>query len=411
MKNSLTGKMAWMGLMLFLLVGVAVPGWAQEERPRRGAERRTSGPQENEAEKAKDKDKKDEPDKKTPVTAIVGGDIITVTGPTIRKGTLLIQDGKILELGQNVTVPEGATTIDATGRTITPGFVAISMQGVGIRSTPGNRDKLEDGLDPFDRNMKYSLGVGITTGCVELSTGGGRGRRRPRVGEAEERFPGLDPEVEQYVTEAILDYGDINTSLCPCCGLPVLPTEPITPAPPAREQPRSMSVIKLSYANLDAMLLKEDVFYSPAPGALNGALNRHNWRRDILKAKEAVAEEAKAKSQPAPGNSPNTSGRSGRSGGGSGPATGGRPASGGNNSSGVSEDLKRLVKGEIAMRVRANTADEIRDMVALAKELGYRVVIEGGIEAWVVADEMGAAKASVIYTPRQRREPQPQPLR
>jgi imidazolonepropionase-like amidohydrolase len=46
-------------------------------------------------------------------------------------------------------------------------------------------------------------------------------------------------------------------------------------------------------------------------------------------------------------------------------------------------------------------------MVDLANELGYQIVIEGGIEAWALAQELGAGEASVIYTPRSRREPQP----
>ncbi len=244
--------------------------------------------------------------------------------------------------------------------------------------------------------MKYSLGVGITTGCIELATSSRGGRRRPRVGEAEERFPGLDPEVQEYVTEAMLDYGDPNTSLCPCCGLPVLPTEPITPAEPTTEQPRKMAVVKMSYGNLDAMLMKENAFYSPSPGALNGALNRHNWRRDIKKARDSIkeketADQEKAKSGAAPSSKPSS----------------GSSRSSASRGSSVNSELLSLVKGETAMRVTANTIDEIRDMVALADELDYSIVIEGGVEAWAVAEELGAAKVGVIYTPRQRRQPRP----
>ena len=59
------------------------------------------------------------------------------------------------------------------------------------------------------------------------------------------------------------------------------------------------------------------------------------------------------------------------------------------------------------MRISANTVDEIRDLVDLANELDYKIVIEGGIEAWALAQELGAGEASVIYTPRARRQPQP----
>lgn len=357
----------------------------------------------------KDAAKKETEKKSEPVLAIVGGDIHTVTGSVIRQGTILVQDGKILDVGQEIEVPEGATVIDAAGKTITPGFVAISMRGIGVRTTPTGKEKLADALDPFDRNMKYSLGVGITTGCIELSSGSSRGRRR-RSGEPEERFPGLEQPVEEYLTEAMLDYGDENTSLCPCCGLPVLPTEPITPARPTQAQPRKMAVLKMSYGNLDAMLVKENVFYSPSPGALNGALQRHNWRLEIKKARESIKAAEKAESEkakatasssakkpsttPTPKPTPKPSG-----------TTTARSST--SSRSKVKPEVLSLVKGETAMRIRANTVDEIRDMVDLANELGYQIVIEGGIEAWALAQELGAGEASVIYTPRSRREPQP----
>ena len=55
------------------------------------------------------------------------------------------------------------------------------------------------------------------------------------------------------------------------------------------------------------------------------------------------------------------------------------------------------------MLVRANTVNEINDMVDLSMEQGYDLVIQGGVEAWVLADKLGAAGVGVIYTPRTRR--------
>lgn len=349
------------------------------------------------------------------VTAVVGGDVYTVTGGVIRKGTILIKDGKITEVGQSVKVPEGAEVIDASGKIVTPGLVAISMQGVGIGGNPTGNNKLEDSLDPYDRNLKYALGVGITTGCVEMSSGGRGRRRRAPNAELGDYFPGLEQPVQEFVTEAMLDYGDQDTALCPCCGLPVLPTEPITPARPTEEQPRTMAVLKLSYGNLDEMLLKDEVFYSPAPGALNGALARHNWRRDLQKAREAIeAEKKKAEEKPAEStpaaNAATPNGNRGRGTRGQGTPPG-RPGGGnaarGSDNNRAKPELIALLKGETALRVRANTVDEINDMVDLAREQGYQVVIEGGIEAWTLADKLGAAQVGVIYTPRQRRDPQP----
>ena len=378
------------GLGLLLLIAIATAPLAAQE---------------NSEAKADKPAEKESASEDSSVLAIVGGDIHTVTGAVIRQGTVLVQDGKILEVGQSVEVPEDATVIDASGKTVTPGFVAISMRGVGLRTAPGQRDKLVDALDPYDRNIKYSLGIGITSGCIEMTAGRGRGRRgAPENGEPAEIFPGLEDPIEEYLTEEMLDYGDEDTALCPCCGLPVLPTEPITPAPPTRAQPRKMAVLKMSFGNLDAMLMKENAFYSPAPGALNGASQRHNWRIELRKTKEAIEKEAakeKEQQNSASGKNKNSSGKSSAS----------KSAATQNRSrptrSRVNQELVQLLKREVAMRIRANTVDEIRDMVDLAQELGYDIIIEGGIEAWVLGQELGAADVSVIYTPRQRRSAQP----
>jgi len=376
-----------------------VPATCAQERPRRRPPAKKNSDDKADEKKPEVKKSEAKAEESGDVLAIVGGDIHTVTGPVIREGTILVKDGKITEVGQTVTIPENAKVIDAKGKTITPGFVAISMSRIAVRSTPSGKDKLADAFDPFDRNIKYALGVGITTGCMELSSGGRRFRRR--AGEPEALFTGLEKPAEEYVTESMLDYGDENTSLCPCCGLPILPTEPITPTPPRTATPRKMSIIKLSYGNLEAMLVKESAFYSPAPGALNGALNRHNWRRDIKKAKEEIAAKEKEEKAKAAASTSKSSSKTGTS-------TSAKSSTAkktATKKSTVKPELLALLKGETSMRVRANSVTEIRDMVDLANELGYRVVIEGGIEAWAIAQELGAGEVGVIYTPRQRRNP------
>src|SRR5439155_2946457 len=82
-------------------------------------------------------EKKTEPakkDDKGKVLAVVGGDVYTITHEVIRGGTVLVKDGKILKVGQDVPVPAGATVIDAKGKYVTPGFVAVSMAGVGLQA-------------------------------------------------------------------------------------------------------------------------------------------------------------------------------------------------------------------------------------------------------------------------------------
>jgi imidazolonepropionase-like amidohydrolase len=63
--------------------------------------------------------------------AITGARIVTVSGPTIDSGTVVMQDGRILSVGASVTIPEGATIIDGRGLEVHPGFFdAMSQLGL-----------------------------------------------------------------------------------------------------------------------------------------------------------------------------------------------------------------------------------------------------------------------------------------
>ena len=55
--------------------------------------------------------------------AITNGKVVTITKGVIDQGTILVKDGKILEVGKDVKIPEGAKVIDAQGKIITPGLI------------------------------------------------------------------------------------------------------------------------------------------------------------------------------------------------------------------------------------------------------------------------------------------------
>ncbi|MFL5540237.1 MAG: amidohydrolase family protein [Longimicrobiaceae bacterium] len=58
--------------------------------------------------------------------AITGGTVYPVTGAPIPNGTVLIRDGRIVAVGAGVAVPAGAQRIDATGKWVTPGLFESS---------------------------------------------------------------------------------------------------------------------------------------------------------------------------------------------------------------------------------------------------------------------------------------------
>jgi len=98
------------------------------------------------------------------VTVIRGGDLYTITDGIIKNGMILIEEGKISDIGQNIEIPKDAKVIDAHGKVVMPGLVAVNAE-VGVIGYSGI-EKIADSLDPFDFNVSLALASGITTAMV-----------------------------------------------------------------------------------------------------------------------------------------------------------------------------------------------------------------------------------------------------
>jgi imidazolonepropionase-like amidohydrolase len=105
------------------------------------------------------------------VTAIQGGDLYTITSGIIKDGTILIKNGKIWRIGQNIEIPKDAKVIDAKGKVVMPGLIAAQAE-VGIAGY-GSINKIGDSLDPFHYSVSLALASGVTTAYV--SRGGPSG--------------------------------------------------------------------------------------------------------------------------------------------------------------------------------------------------------------------------------------------
>jgi hypothetical protein len=66
-----------------------------------------------------------------PHFAIQNARIVTVSGQTIDRGTIVIENGLITAVGRNAQVPAGAWVIDGEGLTVYPGLVD-AMSSVGL---------------------------------------------------------------------------------------------------------------------------------------------------------------------------------------------------------------------------------------------------------------------------------------
>ncbi len=74
---------------------------------------------------------------RTATFAITNAQIVTVSGPNISRGTVVIRDGLIEAVGENAKVPADAQVIDGTGLTIYPGFFdALTSLGLPPPTPP-----------------------------------------------------------------------------------------------------------------------------------------------------------------------------------------------------------------------------------------------------------------------------------
>jgi imidazolonepropionase-like amidohydrolase len=103
-------------------------------------------------------------------TVIRNATVLTVTKGTFQ-GSILIRDGKIVEAGEKVLVPEGALVIDAGGQFVMPGIIdchshiaadSINEGAVAVSSMVG----IEDVLNPDDIDIYRALAGGVTTANI-----------------------------------------------------------------------------------------------------------------------------------------------------------------------------------------------------------------------------------------------------
>jgi imidazolonepropionase-like amidohydrolase len=74
--------------------------------------------------------------------AFTNARLVTVSGATIERGTLVVKNGKVEAIGADAVVPAGARVIDATGKTILPGLVS-AWSRAGLNAPPPRGEERE----------------------------------------------------------------------------------------------------------------------------------------------------------------------------------------------------------------------------------------------------------------------------
>jgi imidazolonepropionase-like amidohydrolase len=107
-----------------------------------------------------------------PVILIENATILTVSHGTIEKGSILIKDGKIAEVGKSIKAPKDAQVFDAAGQFVIPGIIdchshiavdgSVNEGSISVSSIAN----IADVLDPDDIDIYRDLAGGVTVANV-----------------------------------------------------------------------------------------------------------------------------------------------------------------------------------------------------------------------------------------------------
>lgn len=111
------------------------------------------------------------------IVVIKAGRILTMTGPILENGLVLIENGKIKAVGRDIKIPEGAEVIEEPEGWVLPGLVdAHSSLGLVDETGRSENEELSDpnvaqlsvidGFNPFDKRIAQARAAGITAALV-----------------------------------------------------------------------------------------------------------------------------------------------------------------------------------------------------------------------------------------------------
>lgn len=286
------------------------------------------------------------------LTAITGGRVLTGTA-VIENGTVVIQNGRVVSVGTGAA-PSGARVIDARGKVVAPGFVAVDsgLGGSEISSVGGSDDlsngantisasfDVSYGLDPWSFTLPVARLGGITRAIVVPSHAGGGGGGHAHddsdfagVGDGGLQSPGL------FAGQAAIIHLAAGTDIL--------------------VRPRVAMVAPFGEAG------------AGIAGGARGA--------QFTQFKETLAEvRLYARNRAA------------------------YDRAGLRDLSLSRADLEALIpvaNGTMPLIVTVRRAADIQQVLRLAREEGVKIILDGAEEAWLVADQIAAANVPVLLNP------------
>jgi len=152
--------------------------------------------------------------KTAPPTLIRNATVMTVTKGTMENTDILLQNGKIAQIGKNLSAPAGATVIDGTGKWVMPGIIDPHSHMMSDATNEGSLSvtsmvRIQDVLNPTAVNILRALAGGVTTINVlhgsANTIGGQNAVVKLKYGRdaSEMLFPGAEPGIKFALGENV----------------------------------------------------------------------------------------------------------------------------------------------------------------------------------------------------------------
>jgi len=284
--------------------------------------------------------------------AITGGRVLTGTS-VIDNGTVVMRGGRIVSVGAG-GAPAGARIIDATGKTVSPGFVAVDS-GLGaseVSSVGGTDDQSNSantisasfdvsyGLDPWSFTLPVARQGGVTRAIVVPNHPGGSGGHNHAddsdfagAGEGGYQTPGL------FAGQAsIIHLGQ---------GTDILVRPRVAMVAPFGEAGAGVA----GGARGATFTLFKESLAEVRLYARNRAAYERAGLRDLSLSRADL------------------------------------------------EALIPVAEGRMPLIVTVNRAADILQVLRLGQEEGVRLILDGAAEGWLVADQIAAANVPVLLNP------------
>ncbi|HNP36697.1 MAG TPA: amidohydrolase family protein [Woeseiaceae bacterium] len=272
-------------------------------------------------------------------TAIVGGKVHTV-GPqgVLENATIIIRDGLIDAVGTDIAVPAGATRIDAAGKIVTPGlFTPMGNIGlIEVGFSAGPLDYVQRG-DQFTASFEVADAFNPRSTLISVNRIEGVTRALVSPAAASMDETGFTSHVISGMA-AVANLSGKEDSI---------------------DRRDAALIVNLGEGGVEyagssrasALLILRNALDE----AKDFALHREEFERGEHRDYNFSFSDLTA--------------------------------------------LQRVLSGDIPLLANVDRASDILGLIRLGDEYGLRLIVNSGVEAWLVADELAAANVPVIVAP------------